>query len=201
MPLQFAQHCQAAADDRPGDVVLLVKSSLASPDLQQPVVTLCQAGASWKLGRAPSAWLGREVFGEAYVKNLRKLGDEVLTHFPRKTKVIAYLNAWLRASRVPAVPPDVPAMFDLPEEGALGMCTPQIASRAAQAVSGVVGTGRIVGVKRFRRAECAGWRREAALVSDLPLELYVAYRLSVGGTREEATADWHAAHQARSVLG
>ena len=62
VPLKFAQHCQAAADDLPGDVVMLVKESLASTDLQQPVVTLCRAGANWQLGRAPSVWLARTPF-------------------------------------------------------------------------------------------------------------------------------------------
>ena len=76
------------------------------------------------------------------------------------------------------------------------------ASRATQALSDVVAGVRIVGVKENRRAgEPSGWRREAQLVSDLPLEMYVGYRLSVGGTREEATAEWHSAQQVRSESG
>ena len=175
---------------------------MASADLQQPVVTLCRAGASWKLGRAPSAWLERTPFAAEYVSNLRKLGDQILKHFPAKTKVIAYLNAWLHAPRVPAVPPPAPAIFDLPEWDGLSMSTPQDASRATQAISDVVAGVRIVGVKRHRRAgELSGWRREAQLVSDLPLEMYVGHRLSVGGTRAEASAEWHSAQQVRSDSG
>ena len=82
------------------------------------------------------------------------------------------------------------------------MSTPLDASRATQAVSDAVAGVRIVGVKRNRRAgQPSGWRREAQLVSDLPLEMYVGYRLSVGGTRKEASAEWHSAHQVRSGSG
>ena len=83
------------------------------------------------------------------------------------------------------------------------MITPQDgASQAEQAISDVVSSVRIVGVKRHRRAgELSGWRREAQLVSDLPLEMYVGYRLSVGGTREEASAEWHAARTVGSDSG
>ena len=39
-----------------------------------------------------------------------------------------------------------------------------------------------------------------AIVSELPLEMYVGYKLSVGGTRAEATAEWHAAQQVAEQL-
>ena len=82
------------------------------------------------------------------------------------------------------------------------MSTPQDAGRATQAISDVVADVRIVGVRRSRRAgEPSGWRREAQLVSELPLEMYVGYRLSVGGTREEASAEWHAARTVCSESG
>ena len=91
---------------------------------------------------------------------------------------------------MPTMPPPAPVILALPEWCGLSMCTLEEASRAAQAAKGVVDDVRIVGVKRSK-----GWRRETQLVSDLPLEMYVEYRLSVGGTREEATAEWRCARQ------
>ena len=202
VPPEFAQHCRAVADDRPGDVVLLVKSSLASPELQQPVVTLCRAGVSWKLGPAPSAWLPRMLFDAVYVNKLRKLGDQIVKHFPARTKVIAHLNAWLRAPRVPDTPPPTPHLLNLPDDWNLGLWTPDDASRATQAMSDAVAGVRVVGVHRKRAAgHASGWRREAKLVSDLPLDMYIAYRRSVGDSREAAEAEWRSARQVCAIAG
>ena len=82
------------------------------------------------------------------------------------------------------------------------MSTPQDGSRATQAISDAVDGVRLVGVQRNRRArQPSGWQSKAELVSDLPLEMYVGYILSVGGTRQEATAEWDAAQRVRSETG
>ena len=81
------------------------------------------------------------------------------------------------------------------------MSTPQDAGRATQAVSDAVEDVRIVGVRRSMRAkEPPRWRREAQLVSELPLEMFVGYKLSIGGTRAEATEEWHVAQQVNGQL-
>ena len=79
------------------------------------------------------------------------------------------------------------------------MCTAADTSRALQPAAEAVAGVRIVGVHRYKHG--AAWRRAAQLVSDLPLELYIAYTLSVGGTREQASSEWHGARAAHSAAG
>ena len=68
--------------------------------------------------------------------------------------------------------------------------------RATQAVADATATLRIVGVNR---STCGGatpeWRRAADLVSELPLGLYVEYKVGCGATRAEAEEQWRAARQ------
>jgi len=196
IPLQFAGSCRPSPGDAPDDVVMLVKQYMSDAKLAQPPVTFCSTGDSWRLPRAPRTWRCRLFFTPEFRWNLDRLARKLLEHFPDKAPAIHYFNAWLAA---PRNPPGVPAELGL-------LALEPLAARLP--VGGAVGSvgialdaprdanPRVVVVsRRARAARGADWREHGRLVEALPLETYVQYRRSVGGTVEEAEAEWRAARR------
>ena len=190
--------CRPSPADSPNDVVLLVKQFMSDARLAQPPLTFCRAGASWRLPRAPLAWRGRQIFTPMYRKNLENFARLLLKHFPEKAAAIHYLNAWVSQPRVPDGAPAVPGLLALtPLAGRL----PRGADAGALGealVEAVAAAGpRIVGVNCRSRVgrQAAAWRPNGRLIDALPLETYIQYRQSVGGTAAEAAGEWRAARR------
>ena len=167
--------------------------------LAQPPLTFCRAGASWRLPRAPLAWRGRQAFTPKYREDLENFARLLLKHFPEKAAAIHYLNAWVNQPRFPEGAPAVPGLLALtPLAGRL--------PRGADAgrltlVEAYAGDGpRIVGVNcRSRAGRAAPWRENGRLIDALPLETYIQYRQSVGGTAAEAEGEWRAARRIAAI--
>ena len=59
---------------------------------------------------------------------------------------------------------------------------------------------RIVGVNcRSRAGRGAPWRVHGRFIDALPLETYIQYRQSVGGTAAEAEGEWRAARRIAAI--
>ena len=191
VPLNFAELCRPSPGDSPNDVVLLVKQYMSDARLAQPPLTFCRAGASWQLPRAPLAWRGRQIFTPMYRKNLENFARLLLQHFPENAAAIHYLSAWIKQPRFPDGAPAVPGLLALTPlsqrlprgvgAGALGGALVDAATRLGP---------RIVGITcRSRAGRAASWRVHGRLIDALPLEAYIQYRQSVGGTAAVAEGD------------
>ena len=168
--------------------------------MAQPPVTVCSEGDSWRLPRAPLTWRLRLFVTSDYVDNLNRFAKKILDHFPDKAAVVHYLNAWLAAPRNPPEQPLVPGL----------LATEPLAVRLRGGAIGAFGVAldvpcgespRVVVVsRRARAARGAPWRVHGRLVEALPLETYVGYKRSVGGTDAEAEAEWHAARMIEDAV-